>query len=121
VRPRPPRARHHPAHPRRPPSASAHEPRVIDLPPGEAILLEALGSKAIITAPAAEFGVVLDLDGKLNKLTTREHHRFLLSPGQVAELIADLTHTLAQLPDDERDAAQRDLADAFERLGMPRP
>lgn len=68
---------------------------IVDLPPGGAIMLDALGAKAILTQPTVrsaqpQLGIVLDLEGKLNKLPQREHRRFLLSVGQAAELAAEL-------------------------------
>lgn len=59
----------------------------------EAVMVDALGSAAMVTQPAGEAAVRLDLAGRLNKDTGRWQGTFLMAPGQVAELIAELTIT----------------------------
>lgn len=57
---------------------------------GDAILLDAIGAEVVRLEPADQVGVMLDLEGKLNKLQVRDAHRYLLSAGQAAELVARL-------------------------------
>ena len=55
------------------------------------ILVDVLGAVAIAAlGEGVERGVMLDIGGKLNKRTERAEVRFLLAPGQVDELIAEL-------------------------------
>lgn len=74
----------------------------IDLPAGAGIIVDRLGSVAVITAPAAEAAIVLDLGGRLNKQEDDVEHRYLFAPGQVTELIVDLVGSLQLLPADDR-------------------
>lgn len=62
----------------------------INLGAGDAILLEALGARAIRVTPSNEIGLMLDLEGRLNRREDRYFSRYLLSPGQAAELVASL-------------------------------
>jgi hypothetical protein len=57
----------------------------------DAVILDELGCKAILTEPSNELAVVLDLGGRLNRTPARVEHRYIMSAGQAAELIADLT------------------------------
>lgn len=57
---------------------------------GDAILLTGVGSFVIRTKPANELALALDLEGKLNKLDIVDAHRFLMSAGQAAELVAEI-------------------------------
>lgn len=62
----------------------------IRLPPGSAILLDALGGVAILTLPKSERAILLDLGGRLNRTEHTAEYRYLLRPEQAAELIAEL-------------------------------
>ena len=62
----------------------------INLGAGDAILLEALGARAIRVTPSDEIGLMVDLEGRLNRREDRHFGRYLLSPGQAAELVASL-------------------------------
>jgi hypothetical protein len=67
--------------------------QVIQLDTGDAMLLDALGAQAValrLGDGEPEIGICLDLEGRLNKLQIRDAHRYLLAPGQAAELIAEL-------------------------------
>lgn len=57
---------------------------------GDAVLLDAVGAKTIKTEPSGEIAVLLDLEGRLNKLDIRDAHRYLMSAGTAAELIAEI-------------------------------
>jgi hypothetical protein len=57
---------------------------------GDAVLVDGIGSQVVEFEPSGEVGIVLDLEGKLNKLQIRDAHRYALSAGMAAELIADL-------------------------------
>jgi uncharacterized protein YhdP len=57
---------------------------------GAAMLVDACGAQVIRTEPSGEVAVMLDLEGKLNKLDVRDAHRYLMSAGMAAELIAEL-------------------------------
>jgi hypothetical protein len=62
----------------------------INLGAGEAILLDSLGARAIRVSPNDQIGVMVDLEGRLNRREDRHFGRYLLSPGQAAELVASL-------------------------------
>lgn len=57
---------------------------------GDAVLLDATGAQVVRFDPSGEVGIVLDLEGRLNRLQVRDVHRYILSAGMAAELIADL-------------------------------
>ncbi len=57
---------------------------------GDVVLLDATGAQVVKFDPNGEAGIVLDLEGRLNKLQIRDVHRYALSAGMAAELIADL-------------------------------
>jgi hypothetical protein len=57
---------------------------------GDAVLVDKLGAQVVKFAPSDEVGIVLDLEGKLNKLQIRDAHRYALTAGMAAELIAEL-------------------------------
>jgi hypothetical protein len=52
--------------------------------------LDKLGTLPILTEPHGELAVILDLGGRLNKTDARVSHRYVMSVGQVAELVADI-------------------------------
>lgn len=60
---------------------------------GDVVLLDAVGARCV-TLSAADtddvVGVVLDLEGRLNKLEVRDVHRYVMSAGMAAELIAEV-------------------------------
>jgi hypothetical protein len=62
----------------------------VPLDTGDAILLDAVGARAVNMEPSSEVGIILDLEGKLNKLEIRDVHRYVLTAGMAAELIAEL-------------------------------
>lgn len=57
---------------------------------GDMVLLDAVGAKVIKFEPSDEVGLILDLEGKLNKLDVRDVHRYAMPAGLAAELIAEL-------------------------------
>lgn len=57
---------------------------------GDVVLLDAVGAKAIVLQPSGEVGLILDLEGRLNKLDVRDVHRYAMSAGLAAELIAEV-------------------------------
>lgn len=70
--------------------------KMVPLPPGEAVLVDELGSVVIETLPAAEKALLLELGGELVRSDgERFTGKFLFAPGQVGELIADLVSTMA--------------------------
>jgi hypothetical protein len=56
----------------------------------DAVLLDELGCVAILTVPAEETAVVMDLGGRLNRAHSRVVHRYAMSPAQAAELVVEL-------------------------------
>jgi hypothetical protein len=70
--------------------------RQVDIGAGEAVLVDELGAHPLLTSPAAEDAVMLDLGGKLNRRDERWSGRMLMSPGQAAELVAELIAASAQ-------------------------
>lgn len=87
----------------------------IALPEGGAVIVDALGSMAIQTEPKGEYGIVLDLEGKLNKQEARSDQRYLFTPGQVSELMANLLESLDRLPRAEREKFMTEFYAAWER------
>lgn len=72
----------------------------------DVLLMDAVGAKAVRLERDGQdvgIGLVLDLEGRLNKTPERAHRRAMLSAGQAAELIAALV-VAAQV-------AQRELGD----------
>jgi hypothetical protein len=57
---------------------------------GDAVLCDAVGAQAVRFEAMDEVGLILDLEGRLNKLQVRVAHRYALRAGQAAELIAEL-------------------------------
>ena len=57
---------------------------------GDAVLVDSVGALVVRFDPSDEVGIVLDVEGKLNKLQVRDAHRYALSAGMAAELIAEL-------------------------------
>jgi hypothetical protein len=57
---------------------------------GDAMLLDAVGAQVVRFDPSGEVGLILDLEGRLNKLAVRDAHRYLLTAGHAAELIAEI-------------------------------
>lgn len=87
---------------------------MVPLPPGEAVLLDELGSKVIETLPAAEQAVVLELGGELVRSDgERFTGKFLMSPGQVGELVADLVSTMAEAGVEVLSMVKAELVDAL--------
>jgi pheromone shutdown protein TraB len=66
------------------------EPRREPLDTGDGVLVDAVGALVVRFDPSDQVGIVLDLEGRLNKLQIRDAHRYLLSAGMAAELIAEL-------------------------------
>lgn len=66
------------------------EPREERLDVGDVILLDAVGATCVKLSPHDEVGLVLDLEGRLNKLDVRDVHRYVMSAGMAAELIAEI-------------------------------
>jgi hypothetical protein len=64
--------------------------QTVDIGAGEAVLVDELGAVPILTSPAAQDAVLLDLGGKLNAREERWQGRFLFDPDQAAELVAEL-------------------------------
>jgi len=62
----------------------------VALDTGDAVLLDAIGAMVARLEPAGQVGIILDLEGKLNKLQVRDVHRYILSAGQAAEMVARL-------------------------------
>lgn len=62
----------------------------VGLDVGDVVLLDSVGARCIALHPSNEVGVILDLEGRLNKLAVRDVHRYVLSAGTAAELIAEL-------------------------------
>jgi hypothetical protein len=56
----------------------------------DAVILDKLGTKAIVTHPAAQDAVLVDLGGTMNGTTDRYARMFMLAPGQAAELCAEI-------------------------------
>lgn len=57
---------------------------------GDGMLVDAVGALVVRFDPSDEVGLILDLEGRLNKLEVRDAHRYILSAGMAAELIAEL-------------------------------
>lgn len=64
--------------------------RTIPLDTGDPVLLDSVGARAGRMEPSGQVGLILDLEGKLNKLDVRDAHRYVMSAGMAAELIAEL-------------------------------
>lgn len=89
---------------------------MVPLPPGEAVLVDELGSAVIETLPAAEQAVVLELCGELVRSGgERFTGKFLMSPGQVGELIADLVASLSKSGVDVMKLVKAELVEALAR------
>lgn len=73
---------------------------------GDVVLLDAVGAQVMRFEPRGEVGLILDLEGRLNKLGVRDVHRYALSAGLAAELVAELV------------TAGRRAADAGSALGI---
>lgn len=65
-------------------------PEHFTLDVGDVVLLDAVGAQCVELHPSNQVGLILDLEGKLNKLDVRDVHRYAFSAGMAAELIADL-------------------------------
>lgn len=57
---------------------------------GDVILLDAVGAQVVRMEPSGEVGIIVDLEGKLNKLDIRDVHRYAMPAGMAAELIAEI-------------------------------
>lgn len=64
--------------------------KFVPLDTGDAVLLDASGAQVVRMEPSGEVGIILDLEGKLNKLDIRDVHRYVMSAGMAAELVAEL-------------------------------
>lgn len=64
--------------------------RRVEIGAGEAVIVDALAAHPLLTSPAAEDAVMVDLGGTLNRSDERWEGRLLLAPGQAAELVAEL-------------------------------
>jgi hypothetical protein len=71
----------------------ADDDQFVPLDTGDAVLLDAIGAKVIGLIPGNEVAIILDLEGRLNKLDVRDVHRYVMSAGLAAELIAELIVT----------------------------
>lgn len=85
---------------------------------GYACLVDEVGAVGFLSSPTVrqvkpETGIRLDLGGKLNKLPDRYFGRFLLSPGQAGELVAELIVAAESLG--ARDVLMDELRAAIER------
>lgn len=85
----------------------------INLGAGDAILLDALGARAIRVSPSNEVGLMLDLEGRLSKTKDRYFGRYLLSAGQAAELVASLVAAVQRTTQESPEGV--DFAVEFER------
>jgi hypothetical protein len=85
----------------------------INLGAGDAILLDSLGARAIRVTPSDEIGLMLDLGGRLNKRPDRDVARYLLSPGQAAELVGSLVAASQRAAQESPEGV--DFAVEFER------
>jgi hypothetical protein len=85
----------------------------INLGAGDAILLDSLGARAIRLTPSNRVGVMVDLEGRLNKREDRHFGRYLLSPGQAAELVASLVAAVQRATQESSEGM--DFAVEFER------
>lgn len=63
-------------------------PRRVDV--GDTMLLDAINARCVRMYPSEEIGIILDLEGQLNKLEIRDAHRYALSTNHAAELIVAL-------------------------------
>lgn len=66
----------------------SEQPTRLDV--GDVVLLDAVGAQCIRMHPSGEVGLILDLEGKLNKLNVRDVHRYVMPAGMAAELIAEI-------------------------------
>lgn len=64
--------------------------RMVPIPRGGAVLIDALGAVAIEARPSGEPAVLIELGGRLNKTDERWSGQFLFSVGQAAELLANV-------------------------------
>jgi hypothetical protein len=88
-------------------------PERVNLGEGEAILLDALGARAIRVTPSGEVALMLDLEGRLNKRPDRDIARYLLAPGHAAELVASLVAAVQRAAKESPEGV--DFAVEFER------
>lgn len=62
----------------------------VPLAVGDAILVDAIGAQCVQLHPGNQVGIILDIEGRLNKLQIRDVHRYALSAGMAAELVAEI-------------------------------
>lgn len=89
----------------------------VPLDPGTAVIVDAVGSKAVVLNITGEEGVqtglIFDVAGKLNKLDGRQEWRFILPVGIAAEIVASFV-VAAQYADDIP-GFQEEFSKALER------
>jgi hypothetical protein len=83
---------------------------------GDPVLMDSVGARVILTEPAGDVALLLDLEGKLNKLQERVAHRFLMPVGMAAELIAELLVTAQHAAVEEHERVQPFLAELEDRI-----
>lgn len=88
----------------------------VPLDTGDAIILSGIGTMVIRTQPANEVAVVLDLEGKLNKLDIVDAHRYLMSAGQAAELVAEIIVTATEAAAHGSDTGGTTFLAEFDRV-----
>lgn len=96
--------------------------RMFRLGPGEAIRVDRLGAAAFLSQPSGELGFVLDIGGPVNRPPSSDENagppqdlefRFLLAPGQAAELVVEVLNAARN----GGDAPARALFEALTELG----
>lgn len=68
----------------------SESPQHVELGKGGAVIVDELGAVPILTQPSNEEALLIELGGRLNKMQERRKQKYLLSPGQAAELIANI-------------------------------
>ena len=96
---------------------------VIALGDTDAVIVDRLGSVAYIAQPSGELGFALDIGGPLNRPPSHDENagpprdvevRFLLSPGQAAELVVEILNAARN----GGDPPARALFEALDGLGF---
>lgn len=76
------------------------------IPKGEAVLVDELGAKALVTFPALEAGVIVEIGGRRNKMEARSLESYLFAPGQAGELCAAISRAVV-------DSGSAEIMEAF--------
>lgn len=71
-------------------AAGAMTAKRVPMDIGDSIAVDSTGALVVKFEPSDQIGIVLDLEGKLNKLDIHVAHRYALTAGIAAELVADL-------------------------------